>query len=95
MEVKETYWILTACHILLNEDDAEKMKDGVGREIDRLQEKVKKNLSYTNFILSDLDPNSDKHLQLTREMSSKDVVCDDRCLVYDSVRKFNLDVYAM
>ena len=89
--MKNTYWILTTCHNLLNENDAEKMKDGKGQGIDRLKEKVKENLSYAKFLLPDLDPDSDKHFQLTREMSSKDVICDDRSLVYDSV-SVNVDV---
>ena len=92
VEIKEMYWIFTCCHLLLNEDDSKKMKDDMGQEIDHLEEKMRENLLYAKFSLSDPDPNSDKKYQLTREMSSKDVVCDDRSLVYDFV-SVNLDVY--
>ena len=81
MEKKGSYWILTACHNLLNERDREKLSKG--KRIEHLEEKIKEDLLLTSFILPD------EQLELTREKHVVDVVGDISHvqLIADLVRK--------
>ena len=89
MEKKGSYWILTACHNLLNKSDGEKLKEGNFQRIEHLEEKMKENLLFTSFVLPD------EQLKLTNEKDVVDVVGDISHvpLIYDPVRKCDSCTY--